>query len=770
MLLSAGQLVVKFSLRLLVLIILLVCVALALFRFAPQSYVALVNKVTPYNIGYTSLSSELLPATLKFTDVNVEQKRPDKPVKKIGSASNLFLSVDWVGFLSDEYNFWYGELAGGVVDIQSLMSEPETQSTPEQKSEASPVNIHRILSLLNLKVSDTQFLLSDDATLSITHLNTNVGSTAKKRAVEVEQDIELALKYGELKKSISVSGNLMSRYQDGRSKLALNLGLVDLSEFLNTTARDTTSQAPSNTQSDKQPVEEIRSIDWSWLDIIEPTSLDMNIEKLALGDNQLEALRLSLLIDESIVVDSLQAKVQWRLDDDLWLKDTVILDGQFSTKDDGTLNAELSAKASDSQWQVEGVVNPVNLVSSRISLKFDAGDVPLFDRSGTVSKLVTDNSQWLPTSLSMALEPVESGDGIEISQLQVKAGESDFNGTLRLVNFDNDQPMSIQASLSSEQLIYRTGKAEPNTPNKSEASSKKSKVFSTAPIDWSWMNTVRLDAEIDSKTLRVDQRALTNVKLPIIINNEGLSIEGMSAELGDGAIRSSFKVSAPKNDSVDMLVNMIASGIVLNDLKLVDEETLKGGDSRLNLDLKSQGKSAHDLASNLDGTALFHIKHATIGNDAFELIGSDLIAELIGKLNPFLKSDPTTDLKCAVVNLDISQGQVDVDKSIAMETAKMVVVADGKIDLNKETIKLEIKPRSTGGVGLDAGSLVKFLELRGTLSNPRPAAGADGLLKSGVAVGAALSTGGASLVLDGLVTKLTSGKACERALSRVETR
>ena len=43
--------------------------------------------------------------------------------------------------------------------------------------------------------------------------------------------------------------------------------------------------------------------------------------------------------------------------------------------------------------------------------------------------------------------------------------------------------------------------------------------------------------------------------------------------------------------------------------------------------------------------------------------------------------------------------------------------------------------------------------------------GAEGLLKSGAAITAAVSTGGASLLLDGLVSKMASGKACERALA-----
>lgn len=758
----------KFFFWVLVTIVLLLTLLLTVFRFAPQAYISLINKTTPYTITSAKLSAKLLPASLKFADLDVTHSVSGQATNQVAKASSLFAQVDWVGFLSDNHNFWYAELDGAYVYLNSIASESSASEVEPKNAASKPFNVHWLLSLLNMKVSNSTIVLNENTSLKISELNTDVGKKAIKQASKIKQNIQLSGNYQDNQKNLSISGSLSSQYRAGKSEIALNLGDIDLTAML-----QAEEGAPKPQES--QPTK----VDWSWMDLIEPTALSVNISTLVLGDGRAESVSLKSRIDTSINVESLQAKLKWPLTNTLWLQDSFSISGTVTPDKDGSLDTKVSLAASQSEWEFEGLVNLNQAMNSRGLLSFSAKTLPLLDENQKVSKLITDNAQWFPLSSSLSVSPAEEGapkQGINIELKTLKAGESDVSGTLNFTGLNNEQettsPIGIQAQLASNLLRYQTKEsaavdATIEKLSKTKDTSKK-KVFSDDPIDWSWLSSVLLDASIDIKELSVDERELDNIKLPVSLNKEGLAIRNADAELGDGAIRVSLEISPTqsqsKPESINLSLQAKASGIVLNDLKLVDEKTLKGGDSRLALSVSSNGRSAHELASNLSGDALFHLKKAVIGNDAFELIGSDLIGELISKLNPFLKSDPTTDLKCAVVNLDIDQGRVDVDKSIAIETSKMIIVADGKIDLEKERIKLGIKPQSTGGLGLDAGSLVKFLELGGTLSKPKPIVGADGLLKSGVAVGAAISTGGASLLLDGLVSKMASGKACERAL------
>ena len=141
-----------------------------------------------------------------------------------------------------------------------------------------------------------------------------------------------------------------------------------------------------------------------------------------------------------------------------------------------------------------------------------------------------------------------------------------------------------------------------------------------------------------------------------------------------------------------------------------------------------------------------------------------MILSLLNKLNPFSKSDKTTKLECAIVNLNIEDGKIDIDKSLALKTSKLTMVANGYVDLTSEKIKLSLTPKARSGVGVDVSSLVKFIALGGTLTSPAPVVTASGVLKSAVVVGAAVSTGGISLLATSAAEKAaTSVDVCERA-------
>jgi len=193
-------------------------------------------------------------------------------------------------------------------------------------------------------------------------------------------------------------------------------------------------------------------------------------------------------------------------------------------------------------------------------------------------------------------------------------------------------------------------------------------------------------------------------------------------------------------------------------------EELKDGITDVSVALTTKGQSPRSLAQSLNGDVRINVGGGVIGNDSFELIGSDLILSLLNKLNPFSKKDKTTKLECAVVNLNIEKGKINIDNSLALRTSKLTMVADGYVDLSTEKIKLGLTPKARQGIGIDVSSLVKFIALGGTLEKPTPTVTASGLLKSAVVVGAAVSTGGVSLLATSAAEKTVANvDVCERA-------
>ena len=219
-----------------------------------------------------------------------------------------------------------------------------------------------------------------------------------------------------------------------------------------------------------------------------------------------------------------------------------------------------------------------------------------------------------------------------------------------------------------------------------------------------------------------------------------------------------------QGESADIVIIINASDVVLEKLKLLPAEELKKAVTNLSVELKASGQSSKQLTQTLDGKIKLNVGEGIIGNDSFELVGSDLLLSLLNKLNPFANKDKTTELECVVVNLDIDKGKINVDKSIALKTSKLTMVADGYIDLSTEKIKLNMTPKARQGIGVDVSSLVKFIALGGTLTKPSPTVTASGVLKSAVVVGAAVSTGGVSLLATSAAEKTVANvDVCKRA-------
>jgi hypothetical protein len=137
-------------------------------------------------------------------------------------------------------------------------------------------------------------------------------------------------------------------------------------------------------------------------------------------------------------------------------------------------------------------------------------------------------------------------------------------------------------------------------------------------------------------------------------------------------------------------------------------------------------------------------------------------------LNPFAREDPQTRLRCAVLGVEVEDGVATLDP-LSMQTGKMTAGGRGRIDLRSERINLIWATKPRRGIGLSASLVTNSLvKLGGTLSNPRPEMAP---LSAATATGAAVATGGLSIVATGLWNRVTAEKnVCKQALRAIERR
>jgi uncharacterized protein involved in outer membrane biogenesis len=192
---------------------------------------------------------------------------------------------------------------------------------------------------------------------------------------------------------------------------------------------------------------------------------------------------------------------------------------------------------------------------------------------------------------------------------------------------------------------------------------------------------------------------------------------------------------------------------------------VRGGKTAVTVDVAARGNSLHAWAASATGQALVTVGPATLVNTRLDV--DDVLDRLSGSVNPWRERDPSTELLCAVIRLPLANGIAHVDRSIAMETKKLGVSASGTLDLRDERVDFVLRPRVREGIPLDIPNMAELVHFTGPLAHPEvkidPARSIETIAK----VGAALSTGGLSLLGTSLLAKVADGgDPCEIALGR----
>jgi hypothetical protein len=145
--------------------------------------------------------------------------------------------------------------------------------------------------------------------------------------------------------------------------------------------------------------------------------------------------------------------------------------------------------------------------------------------------------------------------------------------------------------------------------------------------------------------------------------------------------------------------------------------------------------------------------------------------KLADAVNPFRNVDATTEVTCAVIRLPLANGVARVDRSIAFETNKIGATASGSLDFGSETLDLSIKPQVRKGISLNIDQFASLVHFRGPFSAPTVGVDAMATAETAATLGAAIATGGTSLLGQVLLKSATADSAapCQIALGHAGT-
>jgi uncharacterized protein involved in outer membrane biogenesis len=189
---------------------------------------------------------------------------------------------------------------------------------------------------------------------------------------------------------------------------------------------------------------------------------------------------------------------------------------------------------------------------------------------------------------------------------------------------------------------------------------------------------------------------------------------------------------------------------------------ISGGSTDIDIGVTGNGESLRPLLASLKGHVRVDLRDAT-ASGALAALGGSVLGQALGTFDPYAKADDSSKLKCLVVNVPVRGGVLSTKQGIGVETDRLVGVVSGRIDLGNETLDVNLRSESVGRALPGLADFASAGRLTGSFAQPQIALDARGAAELSVSTGAAVATGGATLVLGPLLRAAIPAQPCKVA-------
>jgi hypothetical protein len=352
-------------------------------------------------------------------------------------------------------------------------------------------------------------------------------------------------------------------------------------------------------------------------------------------------------------------------------------------------------------------------------------------------------------AISFSGHVTDPAGGYAVDNMNLNIGQSDLSGKLRIA-LGGARP-NVVAELSSNLIdvdALLPPKQEGATPRAAAgqaggaAKPDDGRVFPNDPLPLDGLKAADADVKFRGKLVKAAGNEVKDIAVDVMLKDGRLNVKPLSASLGTGGtVAGELALDGSGQAAVlatKLNVTQFDYGAFL---KATQNQDIVEGKIDVAADIRGTGASVRALMAGLDGKLTVTGKGGRINSNALNIVSTDLID--LAKLS---NSEGDKDIRCIMVDFDIAKGQAK-SKYILVETGGMAVVGKGGIDLAQEQPDLFIDPRSK------KANLIKVaipFTVKGTLKSPsvRPdtAALAGSVAGTAAKVGAAVATGGVSLL------------------------
>jgi uncharacterized protein involved in outer membrane biogenesis len=383
-------------------------------------------------------------------------------------------------------------------------------------------------------------------------------------------------------------------------------------------------------------------------------------------------------------------------------------------------------------------------------------------RFGLAAESLATLWEGLPAiALQMSGDYAGSRAKLEVTNLKARVGESEIAASASMTRTGKQR---IEADVASPvfdltPFLAKETKTTAEPPPKAAA---KKFVFGEEPLPLRKLKAQDATLHLAVGELKLAAAVLKDLDATMKVGGGQLAFEARARGGVDGALSGSVTLAPKADGAADLDLKLAATGLRAGlgaGGGIAPGETPAAG---LEASLQARGASARQMATGAKGRFLVTMGPGKVKTGMLDLVGSGVISQLAGKLNPFAAQDPYTRLDCVVTRADLVNGHVTVNP-VLMQAEKVTVVALGEVDLHTEVLTLNFGTRPREGIGISPGMFTNpFIELAGTLASPRVGVGAKGAT-AGVA---AAATGGATVLAQGVLDRWRGTKdVCKQVLT-----
>ena len=384
------------------------------------------------------------------------------------------------------------------------------------------------------------------------------------------------------------------------------------------------------------------------------------------------------------------------------------------------------------------------------------GRLPLSADGGNVTARVALEAQSLdgllrffditptrPTDAPLSFHATLQGSASHLlaSELRVRLGQTEASGKLSLRR--ENERLLVDGELASPEIDWAVLTREagrlpppPIPPNE---------LFRHVPLAWGAMHAldgVDTSLKLQVKKLRLRSGILlTDVAADVRSHDDKVDLPAFSMQLLGGKASGNLKMVGAKRSAQ---LKLEASGVLLE--RFFSERDRKvpvsGGPMQINANVNGHGDSLREMAATLGGSATVRGGAALVRSEK-----AGTAESLLTSLFPLFseKSAPHLKLECFAARLPFSNGRAS-GAVVGARSEVSQLITSGQVDMTRQSVDLRGRVRARHGVSVGLAALTGDISISGPLRKPKMALDPAGTPSALARLGAAVVTGGLSLV------------------------